>query len=152
MRLFLDANVLFSMALGSRERPHPLLRLASFGQCALITSSLGAEEARRNIARKVPHASEHLGAVLSTVAIGPDPTDVLVRWALRQGLPSKDAPLLAAAIAACSDSFVTGDLRHFGHLFGRVLRGVQVIRLSDAIGLVVEGATRRDSPRRETPS
>jgi predicted nucleic acid-binding protein len=152
VRLFLDANVLFSMALGSGESPHPLLKLANFGQCTLFTSSLGAEEARRNMERKVPHASERLDAVLSTVSISPDPTGALVSWALHQGLPAKDAPLLAAAIAARSDLFVTGDLRHFGHLFGRVLRGVQVIRLSDAIGLIVEGAKRADSPRRGSPS
>lgn len=42
-------------------------------------------------------------------------------------LPEKDRPILEAAIAARCDVLITGDHRHFGHLFGTTVCGVQVV-------------------------
>ena len=43
------------------------------------------------------------------------------------GLPPKDAPILAAAIASKADHILTGDLKHFGHLYGRTFQGVLIV-------------------------
>lgn len=58
-------------------------------------------------------------------------------WAVEQGLPSKDAPILAAAAAARADLLVTGDRSHFGHLFNRCLRDVTIVLSIDALARVL---------------
>jgi predicted nucleic acid-binding protein len=42
-------------------------------------------------------------------------------------LPSKDEPILRAAIAGKATHLVTGDVRHFGKLFGTTIAGVSVV-------------------------
>jgi hypothetical protein len=54
-------------------------------------------------------------------------------WALEQGLPLKDVPILAAAVQGRCDLLVTGDRAHFGPLYGRRLRGVEVLSPADAL-------------------
>lgn len=61
-----------------------------------------------------------------------EPPPAIVAWAAEQNLPSNDAPVLAAAVHNRCDVLVTGDRAHFGHLFGRTLRGVRVMTLRDA--------------------
>jgi hypothetical protein len=58
-------------------------------------------------------------------------------WAAAQGLPPKDAPILAAAIDARCHLLVTGDRAHFGRLFGRQLRGTVVALPVDALRIVI---------------
>jgi uncharacterized protein len=60
-----------------------------------------------------------------------------VAWAVQQDVPVKDAPILAAAVAARAPLLVTGDRTHFGHLFGRSLRGVTVVLPADALSRVL---------------
>jgi hypothetical protein len=56
--------------------------------------------------------------VIQSQMIGPFPD---------AGLPPKDAPILAAAIASKADRLLTGDLKHFGHLYGRTFQGVLIV-------------------------
>ena len=42
-------------------------------------------------------------------------------------IPSKDRPILATAILQGCDYLVTGDKRDFGHLFGQVVGGVEIV-------------------------
>ena len=42
------------------------------------------------------------------------------------GLPIKDRPILAAAVAAGCTHLLTGDFKHFGPLLGRSVHGVKV--------------------------
>jgi predicted nucleic acid-binding protein len=152
VRLFLDANVLFSVALAPPDRSHLLASLAEDNRCVLVTSRLGAEEARCNLALKASHASLRVDTLLTMTVIGPDPGEVLISWASAQGLPHKDAPLLAAAVVSGADLFVTGDRRHFGHLFGRILKGVRVVRLNEAVRLIIESGQSNDTVTRGQPS
>jgi hypothetical protein len=43
-------------------------------------------------------------------------------------LDSKDRPILLAAIHGKADFLLTGNGRHFGHLYGKRLEGVTVLR------------------------
>ena len=52
MRIFLDANVLFSASLRERSRQYAFFALARSGHCRLTSSAYALEEARRNVARK----------------------------------------------------------------------------------------------------
>jgi predicted nucleic acid-binding protein len=43
-------------------------------------------------------------------------------------LDSKDQPILLAAIHGKADYLLTGDAKHFQHLFGKRIEGVMVVR------------------------
>lgn len=43
-------------------------------------------------------------------------------------LPEKDLPILRAAVASSATRLVTGDRKHFGHLFGQTVAGVLLFR------------------------
>lgn len=126
-RLFLDANVLFTAALSSGGRSSLLLDLAGVGRCELVTSPHALAEARRNIELKRPEALERLErGVLVHLTIVPEAKIAAVEIGLERGLPLKDAPILGAALQAGVDMLVTGDARHFGHLYGERINDMEV--------------------------
>ena len=133
MRLFLDANVLFSAVHSPQGRSRALFELAGAGRCALLSSPHAVEEASRNLALKSAGGNEELVVLLDRLELVPEPGPRVVSWAAEQGLPPNDAPILAAAVAAEADALVTGDRTHFGHLFGETLGRVVVLPLSAAI-------------------
>ena len=133
MRLFLDANVLFTAAHNPGGRSAAIFRLARAGACRLVTSPHAFEEARRNLRIKYPSAIDALERLVALASVGPEAPSKDVAWALEQGLPPKDAPILAAAAQARCDVLVTGDRTHFGPLYGRRLRGVEVLSPADAL-------------------
>jgi uncharacterized protein len=121
-RLFLDANVLFSAAY--REE-NGLLQFWRLKRVALITSPYAVDEARRNLeedAQKL-RLTELTQAVelISALSVGP-----LLELS-SPGLPSKDEPILRGAIAGKATHLITGDVRHFGRLFGTRVAGVLVL-------------------------
>lgn len=133
---FLDANVVFSACLSSQGQARALFKLAQAGYCTLVTSSYAIEETRRNLSVKY---REHLATLqdleplLTTV---PEAPPVLVAWASRH-VVAKDAPILAAAVASGADYLVTGDQRHFGHLYGQALERITVLSLTGALELLL---------------
>ena len=133
MKVFLDANVVFSAAHQREGRAQALLLLARAGRCELMVSAHALEEARRNLTRKSHSFDQRLADLLAMTAVVAEAPAPLVAWALEHGLPLKDAPILAAAVHANADILVTGDLRDFGHLFGKSLRGVRILSLAKAI-------------------
>ncbi|MDT8450578.1 MAG: PIN domain-containing protein [Wenzhouxiangellaceae bacterium] len=133
MRVFLDANILFSAAWKEGADASLLFELAAAGFCELTTSHLAVEEARRNIARKRPVRRPALEQFAGRALIGREPGESHLAVARAQELPDKDIPILAAAIAQGADLLVTGDRRDFGHLYGSGSDGVEVINLSGAI-------------------
>ena len=140
VKLFLDANVIFSAAHGEEGRSHDLLALARRGHCVLFTSPHALEEARRNLAIKSVRFERRLAEALAQISVATEAPAALVEWAKEQRLPLKDAPILAAAVHLKADLLVTGDKRDFGHLFGRELRGVLVVTPATALDRVLKGA------------
>ncbi len=119
LRVFLDANVLFSAAY--REKAG-LLALWEIPGAHLLTSGYAAEEARRNL--DTPERRARLEELLEAVEIVAED----LRRALPAGirLPAKDVPLLRAALTAGATHLLTGDLRDFGDLLGRRVGGLRV--------------------------
>ena len=142
MRLFLDANVLFAAAHSPEGRSRALFELAAVGRCSLLSSPHAIEEARRNLALKSPSGSRDLESILEQLEVVSEAGPRLVTWALDQGLPLNDAPILAAAVAAEADLLVTGDRTHFGHLYGRALGGVMITPPRRALHNVLRGRLR----------
>jgi predicted nucleic acid-binding protein len=140
LKLFLDANVVFSAAHLAEGRAQHLVALARAGHCLLVTSAHALEEARRNLALKSRGFEARLEAALGVVGIVAEAPAQTVAWAAREGLPAKDAPLLAAAVHCGAQLFVTGDARDFGRLYGRTLRGARVVTPAQALAAVLESA------------
>jgi predicted nucleic acid-binding protein len=136
MKLFLDANVIFTAAYSAQGLSRGLFRLAAAGKCVLCTSAFAHEEAVRNIQKKAPDKLADLIMLIQQVEIFPEPHPQWVIRAERLPLDRKDAPVLAAALQGKADVFVTGDRRDFGHLFGQVLDGVKILTPADALDAV----------------
>ncbi len=139
MRLFLDANVLFSAARNPDGRAATLLACAERSLCDLLTSPHAVEEARRNLDIKHPDLAAQLNRLLRIVRLCSESRSEGVAWAEAQGLPRKDAPILAAAVQARADLLVTGDRTHFGALYGNKLRGVEIVTPAAALARLLSG-------------
>ena len=138
MRLFLDANVLFTVAHNPGGRSAALFALARQGACALVTSPHAIDEARRNLGLKYPDALRALDDLLRAARATAEPAGSDIAWALAQRLPAEDAPILAAAARAGANILVTGDRTHFGAMYGRTLRGVEILSPAVALARVLE--------------
>ncbi len=119
VRVFLDANVLFSAAY--REGAG-LARLWALSEVELLTSGYAVEEARRNLDSS--KAKTRLESLLETVEIVPEAPSVALPRSVK--LPEKDQPILKAAVAARATHLLTGNIRDFGPFFGRRVAGVLV--------------------------
>jgi uncharacterized protein len=124
MRIFLDANILFSAA-KSNGAVRELLRLLRAAGHELRADGYVLEEARRNLAAKAPEALGALEAVVAGIRVGEAHTgDAGNRFSAE--LPEKDRPVLAAAVRLECEALVTGDRTHFGALFGKTVSGVAI--------------------------
>ena len=126
MRVFLDANVLFSACRGAGA-VRALLQLLEEGSHALVADAYVAEEARRNLAAKSGEAGlSTLQALLGRLELAgiqhaPSVPDEAIAW-----LVAKDQPVLQAAVALRCDALVTGDKTHFGSHYGKRVGGVLI--------------------------
>jgi predicted nucleic acid-binding protein len=136
MKLFLDANVIFTASYSSQGLSRGLFRLSAAGKCTLFTSAFTHEEAVRNIRLKAPDKSAGLATLMKQVEILPEPNFQGVVQVEQLPLAQKDAPVLAAAIQGNVDIFVTGDRRDFGHLYGQVVEGVKILSPSNAFEII----------------
>lgn len=130
--LSLDANVLFSAVHRPDSAPGLLVEFAVAGIVRAVTSAYAIEEARRNLALKVPDAMPAWARVCDACIAAPPASAETVEWTAAR-IAAKDAPILAAAIDARCDWLVTGDRRDFGHLFGTMQRGVLVLPPAEAL-------------------
>jgi predicted nucleic acid-binding protein len=124
MRIFLDANILFSAAKSAGAIRQLLTLLQAAGHECWIDGYV-LDEARRNLAAKVPAGSAILEALLPRLHLA---THQAADAALAARLPlvEKDRPILLAAIAARCGVLITGDRTHFGRLYGKTIQGVAV--------------------------
>jgi predicted nucleic acid-binding protein len=131
MRIFLDANILFSAAL-----PHSRMRMfldALLERAVGLTNDYAMEEARRNLAAKFPDGVEALERLakrcefVSKLGVG-----------LEVELPMKDVPILGGAVAGQATHLLTGDERDFGKFWGKTIQGVKIVSprmLAEELGL-----------------
>lgn len=131
-RLFFDANVLFAAAISPHGSSRTILKVSEAGLCTVVSSAFALDEALRNVRAKRPDDLEMLKTIETRLQVVPEPDPVVVKWA-GEHVPMKDAPILAAAVAAHSDMLVTGDRRHFGTLYGLTLKKVRVLTPRDAL-------------------
>jgi len=124
VRVFLDANILFSAAKSDGAVRQLLHLLIDRGHECWVDDYV-VVEARRNLGTKGPHALGTFEALLATLYVGAaqaiNTMNPEVSW-----LPEKDRPVLAAAIHLRCGVLVTGDRTHFGLGYGKVFSGVTI--------------------------
>ena len=123
LKIFLDANILFSAAKTDGAVRSLLTAVLDAGHECWVDGYV-LDEARRNVSAKAASALPLLDELVlrlsvSTVAPG-------LQAAESHGLPEKDRLVLAAAAALGCDVLVTGDRTHFGKLYGRQAAGVLI--------------------------
>ena len=123
MRLFLDANVLFSAAKSNGAVRELLGRALKDGHECWVDEFV-VTEARRNLLTKGPGSMPEFELLLARLRIGP--AQAGVDQAHTAWLPEKDRPVLAAAMHLRCDILVTGDRTHFGAGYGKVFGGVVI--------------------------
>jgi uncharacterized protein len=125
MRLFPDANILFSAARADGAVRALLGFLQEAGHACCVDAYV-LEEARRNLLAKSASGVIWLEDSMTEFQVQP-----IRLWdkELAAGLPvvENDQPVLAAAIQSDCDYLVTGDRTHFGALYGRSIQGVKVV-------------------------
>ena len=121
--VFLDANVLYSAAYMEFAR---LARLWSLKDVQLLSSAYAIDEARRNLTMDRPEAIPRLNRLLQSVSTVDAPQGLELPENIR--LDPKDRPVLLAAIHGKAAYLLTGDARHFGHLYGKRIEGVLLLR------------------------
>ena len=113
MRIFLDSNVLISGIYSPVGAPYKILRLHLAERLRIVVCQLVINEVIRNLKAKKPEGLPVLYQLLSNsppeIAENPRAEDVN-SW--KEYLDDEDAIILAAAISARVDCFVTGD-KHF---------------------------------------
>lgn len=112
MRIFLDANILFTAAHNPNGKAALVIELGRTGIWRLATSPYAVEEARRNVARKFPACLDRLEVLLGDIRRVADAPEI----PCPAGLAKKDVPILRAALACRADVLLTGDIRDFGFL------------------------------------
>jgi len=125
IRLFLDANVLFTAAHNPSGKAALIINLGVKGNWEIVSCSYAIEEARRNILIKFPDYSKRFESLITTIIKVPS----------RSGrncpaiLPEKDRPILEAAIQCKASHLLTGDIKDFGPIMNKPsLTGGVVIR------------------------
>ena len=124
MRIFYDANVLFSAAKSDGAVRRLLGLLVDAGHECWADGYV-VEEARRNLGAKAPSGAPILDTLLARMHVAaaqPHPTALEATFAV----PEKDRPVLAAAIRLQCDALVTGDRTHFGAFYGKTFAGVTI--------------------------
>jgi uncharacterized protein len=124
-RLFLDAKILFS---ASHREGAGVAVLWSLENVSLFSSAYAIEEAKRNLAESAQQ--KRLDRLIQTLRVVQAAT---APEAIRREveLPEKDWPILGGAIAAKATHLITGDLKHFGHYFGKQIHGILVLPPAD---------------------
>lgn len=118
-RVFLDTNVVVSGLYSQVGAPASILRLGLAGKVQIVISQLVADEAVAAAADKLPSVLADLHHWLHSgdLEFAPDPSLKAVET-IRPPVNWDDAPIVAAALNADVQYFVTGDRRLLAELKG----------------------------------
>jgi predicted nucleic acid-binding protein len=113
LRIFLDSNVIISGIYSKAGPPGKILDLHTAGRIQIVVCKFVLEEVIRNIrvkrSKDIPALYAFFSNAPPSIAVDPGINEILL-WA--KYLSQEDAIILAAAIRARVDCFITGD-RHF---------------------------------------
>jgi predicted nucleic acid-binding protein len=107
MKIFVDANVLFTAAYSPMGKAATLLECSAL---SFVTSDYAAEEARRNLLVKRPSALSALEKILEKIELAPSVQSGVCPIVL----PLKDQPIFLSALMIKATHLLTGDRKDFG--------------------------------------
>ncbi len=147
IRLFLDANVLFTAAHNPSGKAAFIIDLGAQGYWEIVTSSYAIEEARRNISIKFPDYLKRFETLVTRV----------MRVPSRSGrncpalLPEKDRPILEAAIQSKATHLLTGDIKDFGPFMNNanLTGGVLIQTVSEFLDSFIKPRSKKGFRRRK---
>jgi len=133
MRVFLDANILFSASDLKSRTSFILLELLRLNHEA-VTSPYAWAETQRNLERKRPRCLNGFERIRDRITI-------VDAWETPVGVEcvAKDTPILAGAIGAKCTHLWTGDKAHFGMFYGKKICGVTVVSTVLLTTLLIRG-------------
>lgn len=120
MKVFLDANILFSGSAPDSQIAKLLAVIQQHGSC--VTNPYAIEEARKNLELKKFGSLEGLESLLEEITVS---NKLILNLPVK--LKSKDLPILGGALAQKCTHLLTGDKKDFGFLFGQEVMGVKVV-------------------------
>lgn len=135
LRVFLDANVLFSASNNGSNIARLIYQLIE--QDEAITSDFAVAEARRNIQLKRPFWTNNFETLIPQIHVVPS-----IQFNLLVELSPKDQPILCTAIRSGCHYLVTGDRRDFGHLYDHAVEGVTIGRLTRLAEIIRASSTK----------
>lgn len=115
MRLFLDANVLFTAAHNPKGKAALVIGLGVQGRWTLFSSTYAKEEARRNLEIKFPQCLNSLETVQNHIRFVDHQTSLVYP----KGLAKKDQPIFQAALICRATHLLTGDIKDFGRFMNQ---------------------------------
>lgn len=132
IKVFLDSNVIFSIAYTGKDRSRSYLfyELQALGILRVYLSNLVCKEAMFNIRKKKPDAERFLhelidkSKVLEDIAAGLDSPEF-------GSLPQNDRIILATAVYNRIEFFVTGNEKDFSGLYRTKILGTTILRPAD---------------------
>ena len=115
LRIFLDANILFTAAYSPDGLSALLFELRRRKILVLLTSEHALEEARVNLQIKKATALDVLSSMTELLELihAPARSPVLL------DLPEDDLLIFAAAVAASASHLLSGDRKHFARYFNK---------------------------------
>ena len=120
MKVFLDANILFSGSVSESKIAKLIEIVKQHGKC--VTNLYAIEEARKNIELKKYGSIQGLELLLKDITVGNE-----LVFNVPVELKSKDIPILGGAIAKKCTHLLTGDKKDFGFLYGKRVESVLVV-------------------------
>jgi len=147
IRLFLDANVLFTAAHNPSGKAALIIDLGAQGNWEIVACPYTIEEARRNILIKFPDYLKRFE----------DLTVNIIKVPARSGrncpvlLPEKDRPILEAAIQGRATHLLTGDIKDFGPFMNRrnLTGGVVIQTVSEYLESFLKSNRKKGIRRKE---
>ncbi len=113
-RVFVDANVLIAGPHSRSGASRAVLMLAEVRLIKLVVSRQILDEVERNIRAKLPGAMKVLVEILALLELEIVDDPERAEWeAFLEVIEEKDAPILAAAVAAKIDRFITLNTKDF---------------------------------------
>jgi predicted nucleic acid-binding protein len=135
--VFLDANIIFSIAYSGPEKSRSflLLELKKAKIIELVTSFIALEEATRNLKLKKPSSLLILKDIIKHIRVLEDISLEEIECKEIYSLPQDDRVIFATAVGYKVDYFLTGNTRDFHHLLGDVICGVKVMKPAEFLHL-----------------
>ena len=136
IKVFLDSNVVFSIAYTGKDRSRSYLiyDIQALGLIKVYLSNLVCKESLFNIRKKKPDAEQLLKELIhKSKALGDIVADL--KHAEVNKLPQNDRIILSTAVYHKTDVFVTGNEEDFKNLYHKRVLGTLILRPVDFLNM-----------------